>query len=89
MKKIITVLRILISIMQRTAIALACKIGAAGCRRPGGTIVMMFWFFSNGVLLYSSVLCLHIVCESLSIEEVLDCWLMGLQLSNLNKGFSI
>ncbi len=29
------------------------------------------------------------MCESLRVEEVLGCWLMGLQQSNFNKGFSI
>jgi hypothetical protein len=29
------------------------------------------------------------VCESLRVEEVLGHWSMGLQLSNLNEGFSM
>ncbi len=32
-------------IERRTAIALACKIGAAGSRRLGGTMVMVFYVF--------------------------------------------
>jgi hypothetical protein len=31
--------------MQRTAIALTCKIGAAGSRRLGGTMVTVFYVF--------------------------------------------
>jgi hypothetical protein len=79
---------ILISIARRTVVALTGKFGATGSRRPGGTMVTVFFFF-DGVLLYSSVLCLHVVCESSRVEEVLGHWTMGLQLSNLNKGFSI
>jgi hypothetical protein len=50
---------------------------------------MVMVFFFHGVLLLSNVLCSHVVCESLRVEKVLGRWLMGLQLSNLNKGFSI
>jgi hypothetical protein len=75
------VLRVLILIARHTAIAFTRKIGAAGSRRPGGTMVMVFFFLM--------MCCCHLFCESSRVEEVLGHWLMGLQLSNLNKEFTI
>ncbi len=41
------------------------------------------------MLFYSSVLCLHVECESSRVEEVVGHWSMGLQLSFQYKGFCI